>query len=283
MQSVIYREDLSPCTVLDYQQNIDKYAGNIECPECKASAWFVRGSRGGLREKAACFAAHHERDCQIKTVILVVDGDEPGPNDGTDTAQIVVDLDKRKPQTILTAEPLKRPPPDSPWGNVQKKYANAADYPINKSLRQILSSLIRNPNFPEDDATIKITADNGRVVLEGAIRNLLSSQYELAGVDLGSIRLFWGLITNVNQHNGSTWLNCGNYRTAPSVLIRGEELETEIRSAFKLKNLEDLSGARFMMVGHLSGSEKKKIFNFGFAKYIAFVKYRIKDESEPQV
>lgn len=50
-------------------------------------------------------------------------------------------------------------------------------------------------------------------------------------------------------------------------------------SAFKLGNLDDLAGARFIMVGHLSGSPKKKILNFGFAKYIAFVKYRIKDEN----
>lgn len=279
MQSVIYRVDLSPCSLAQFQQDVDKYAGNIRCVECEAGAWFVSGSTGGLRERTACFAAHHKEGCQIKTVILVVDGEEPGIVDGVDTAQIVVDLDKRKPQTILTPAPPTTPPLPSPWGNIQKQYANAADYPVNKSLRQILSRLMRNPHYPEDETSIKIIADNERVVLEGSIRRLLFSQQQLSDVELGAVRLFWGQINNVNRKEGSAWLNCGDYRSEPSILIRDEELEEEMLSTFKLNDLEDLAGARFIMVGHLSGSAKKKILNFGFAKYIAFVKYRIKDEN----
>lgn len=49
MQSVIYRGDLSACSLADFQQDVDKYAGNIRCPECEAGAWFVSGSTGGLR------------------------------------------------------------------------------------------------------------------------------------------------------------------------------------------------------------------------------------------
>lgn len=49
MQSVIYRVDLSLCSLAEFQQDVDKYAGNIRCVECEAGAWFVRGSTGGLR------------------------------------------------------------------------------------------------------------------------------------------------------------------------------------------------------------------------------------------
>ena len=278
MQSVIYRVDLSLCSLAEFQQDVDKYAGNIRCVECEAGAWFVRGSTGGLRERTACFAAHHKEGCQIKTVILVVDGEEPGIIDGEDTAHVVVDLDKRTPQTILTPAPPTTPPVGSPWGSIQKQYANTADYPVNKSLRQILSRLMRNPEYPEDETNIRITTDNGRVVLEGSIRRLLSSQYQLSNIELGSVRLFWGQINNVNRKDGSAWLNCGDYLSEPSILIRDKDLEDDMLSAFKLSDLTDLAGARFIMVGHLSGSAKKKILNFAFAKYIAFVKYRIKDE-----
>ncbi|MEV1730432.1 hypothetical protein ABZQ65_33810 [Pseudomonas aeruginosa] len=174
MQSVTYRLDQSPVTPFQYQQDVDKYAGNIECSECEASAWFVRSSVSGGRERVACFAAHHQDGCQIKTVVLVVDDEGAEPDEGTDTTRINVDLDKRKPQEILVPEPKERQPVDSPWGVLQRKYANAADYPINKSLRQILSCLIKNPDYPEDDVSIRITTDGGRVALEGEVRKLLS-------------------------------------------------------------------------------------------------------------
>lgn len=277
MQSVTYRGDLNPCTPHQYQQDVEKYAGNIECVECEARAWFVRGSVIGIRERAACFAAHHIEGCQIKTVVLVVDDEDAGPGEGADTTQIVVDLDKQKSQNIEVPEPSNKPPADSPWGNLQKKYANASDYPINKSLRQILSHLIRNPNYPEDDATIKVVTDGGRVALEGSIRSFLSPHNQLSDVELGSVRLFWGLITNVNRRNGNIWLNCGDYLTEPSLLISDEALEEELLSAFKLRDIGELEGARFIVMGWLSGSDKKPIINFGFAKYIAFVKYRVQD------
>lgn len=279
MQSVIYRRDLSACSLAEFQQDVDKYAGNIRCPECEAAAWFVSGSTGGLRERSACFAAHHKERCQIKTVILVADGEVPGTVDGEDNAHIVVDLDKRKSQTILTPAPPTTPPVDSPWGSIQKQHTNAADYPVNKSLRQILSRLTRNPDYPEDETNIRITADNGRVVLEGSIRRLLFSQYQLSDIEPGSVRLFWGQINNINRKDGSAWLNCGDYLSEPSILIRDKDLEDEMLSSFKLSDLNDLAGARFIMVGHLSGSAKKKILNFAFSKYIAFVKYRIKDDN----
>ncbi|MCS7612199.1 hypothetical protein N0388_33050 [Pseudomonas aeruginosa] len=161
MQSVTYRLDQSPVTPFQYQQDVEKYAGNIECSECEASAWFVRSSVSGGRERVACFAAHHQDGCQIKTVVLVVDDEGAEPDEGTDTTRINVDLDKRKPQEILVPEPKERQPVDSPWGVLQRKYANAADYPINKSLRQILSCLIKNPDYPEDDVSIRITTDGG--------------------------------------------------------------------------------------------------------------------------
>ncbi|WPC03406.1 hypothetical protein SBP02_11470 [Pseudomonas benzenivorans] len=280
MQSVTYRVDQSPVTPYQYLQDVEKYAGNIECLECEARAWYVRGSMSGGRERSACFAAHHTDECEIRTVVLVVDDPDVVPDEGADTARIVVDLDKRKAQDIMVPEPRDRQPTDTLWGAIHKKYANAADYPINKSLRQILSCLIKNPSYPEDDATIRIVCDGGRIALEGEVRQLLSYQTQLSGIDPGVVRLYWGLITNVNRKDGNTWLNCGDYRTEPSLLIRDEELEEEMLKAFRLKSLDDLEGAYFIVMGWLSGSETKPIINFGFAKYIAFVKYRVRDEDE---
>ncbi|EPL60210.1 hypothetical protein B382_22455 [Stutzerimonas stutzeri B1SMN1] len=280
MQSVTYRVDQSPVTPYQYLQDVEKYAGNIECVECEARAWYVRGSMSGGRERSACFAAHHTDECEIRTVVLVVDDPDVVPDEGADTTRIVVDLDKRKAQDIMVPEPKDRQPTDTPWGAIHKKYANAADYPINKSLRQILSYLIKNPGYPEDDATIRIVCDGGRIALEGEVRQLLSYQAQLSGIEPGVVRLYWGLITNVNRKDGNTWLNCGDYRTEPSLLIRDEELEEEMLNAFRLKSLEDLEGAYFIVMGWLSGSETKPIINFGFAKYIAFVKYRVRDEDD---
>lgn len=280
MQSVTYRVDQSRVTPYQYLQDVEKYAGNIECVECEARAWYVRGSMSGGRERSACFAAHHSDECEIRTVVLVVDDPDVVPDEGTDTTRIVVDLDKRKAQDIMVPEPKDREPTDTPWGVIHKKYANAADYPINKSLRQILSCLIKNPNYPEDDATIRVVSDGGRVVLDGEIRQLLSHQTRLAGLEAGEVRLYWGLITNVNRKDGNIWLNCGDYRSEPSLLIRESELEEEMLKAFRLKSLDDLQGAYFIVVGWLSGSEAKPIINFGFAKYIAFVKYRVRDEED---
>ncbi|GAC1030942.1 hypothetical protein thsps21_17690 [Pseudomonas sp. No.21] len=280
MQSVTYRVDQSHVALYQYLQDVEKYAGNIECIDCEARAWYVRGSISGGRERSACFAAHHTEECEIRTVVLVVDDPDVAPDEGMDTARIVVDLDKRKAQDIMVAEPKDRQPTDTPWGAIQKRYANAADYPINKSLRQILSCLIKNPNYPEDDATIRIVCDGGRIALEGEVRRLLSYQTQLAGIESGVVRLYWGLITNVNRKDGNTWLNCGDYRTEPSLLIRDDELEEEMLKAFRLKSLGDLEGAYFIAMGWLSGSGTKPIINFGFAKYIAFVKYRVRDEGD---
>jgi hypothetical protein len=118
----------------------------------------------------------------------------------------------------------------------------------------------------------------GRVAMEGEIRKLLSHQCQLADVELGTARLFWGLITNVNRKAGEVWLNCGDYRTEPSLLIRDEHLEDEMLKAFRLKSMDDLEGAYFIVMGWLAGSDRKPIINVGFAKYIAFVKYRVKHE-----
>lgn len=283
MQSVIYRIDQSLVTPYQYLQDVDRYAGNIECVECESRAWYVRSSMSGGRERSACFAAHHTEECEIRTVVLVVDDPDAVPDEGADTTRIVVDLEKRMPQDIMVADPKERQTTDTPWGAIQKKYANATDYPINKSLRQILSCLIKNPKYPEDDATVRIVCDGGRIALEGEVRQLLSHQTQLAAMEPGVVRLYWGLITNVNRKDGNRWLNCGDYRTEPSLLIRDDELEGEMLKAFRLKSLDDLEGAYFIVMGWLSGSGSKRIINFGFAKYIAFVKYRVRDEESKQV
>ncbi|WP_121495729.1 hypothetical protein [Pseudomonas aeruginosa] len=281
MQSVTYRKDSSRCTTYDYEQEPDKYAGNIECPECKERSWYVRATKTKKSSKAAYFAAHHKDGCDAGTITLIVEDEDAVPPEGLDPSRINVDLDKRRLADIIIPENSDKPSIEDPrWGNVQRRYANASEYPVNKSLRQILTYLIRNPAYPGDDRGIRIFADNGVTVVEGKLQELLVHQSQLEGVDVGSVRLFWGTITNIKPtEDGVLWLNTGDYLTEPSLIVRTEDLQDDLISDFRLGDMSRLQGARFIVIGWLYRSARgKPIIAFGFSKYIAFVKYKA-DES----
>lgn len=285
MQSVTYRKDSSRCTVSDFESDPEKYAGNIECSECQQRSWYVRATRTKKTSKVAYFAAHHEKGCEAGTIILVVEGEDAIPPDGTDPTRINVDLDKRRLADIIIAEPVDKPKVEDPrWGNVQKQYANAAEYPVNKSLRQILTYLIKNPEYPGDDQKkIRVSADNGTIVIDGVLQDLLAHQSQMEGLEEGSVRLYWGTITNIRQtDDGILWLNTGDYLTEPSLIVRTEDLQDDLVKDFRLDDLSRLQGARFIVIGWLYRSSRgKPIIAFGFSKYIAFVKYKA-DESTLQ-
>lgn len=284
MQSVTYRKDSSSCTISDYERDPEKYAGNIECSECQERSWYVRATTTTKISKIAYFAAHHQKGCDTGTIILVVEDEDAIPPEGTDPSRINVDLDKRRPADIIIAEPTDKPTTEDPrWGNVQKQYANAAEYPVNKSLRQILTYLIRNPEYPGDDRKIRVSADNGVTVIEGVLQDLLTHQSQMEGLEVGSVRLYWGTITNIRHtDDGILWLNTGDYLTEPSLIVRTEDLQDDLVNDFRLGDLSRLQGARFIVIGWLYRSSRgKPIIVFGFSKYIAFVKYQA-DESTLQ-
>lgn len=271
MESVVYVPDGTDCTVTLYLQNPEKYRGNIACT-CEEKAWFVKGFSTEKYDRAPCFAAHHTDDCDFKIELIVDDDGDPGSGDPT---TIHVDLDKQRKQSIDVAAPAPKPVKESRWGTT-RKYSSISDYPENKSLRQILTNLWRNPAYPEDDVAVKMVADGGRIVLEGLLANLLVPQREIPNAPIGEVRVFWGRINNVNKSNGALWLNCGEYGSEPSILIDDEELEQDLLEDFRIKDIEELQGADFIVVGiAFQAKNGKPYIKFGFTKYISFRKYTV--------
>lgn len=276
MESVVYVPDGSDCTVDLYKQFPEKYRGNIVC-DCKERAWFVKGFSTEKYERAPCFAAHHAEGCGNKITLIPDDDGEPSSGD---PAQINIDLDKHKKQSIEITPPPTKPGKETRWGTV-RTYSSVGDYPEQKSLRQILTNLWRNPDYPEDDASVKMVADGGRIVLEGDLKSLLIPQDQIATAPVGEARVFWGRINNVNKHGELLWLNCGDYKTEPSILVGDEELQQDLLTDFRLRDFDDLQGADFIVVGiPFKGANGKPYLKFSFTKYIAFRKYRLETEAE---
>ncbi|MEA9977056.1 MULTISPECIES: hypothetical protein [unclassified Pseudomonas] len=273
MESVAYILDSSSCTVILYQQDPDKYRGNIAC-SCKEKAWFVKGFSTEKFNRAPCFAAHHTDNCDFKIELIP---DESGEVAVADHTAIHIDLDKQRKQSIEVLVPEQNPAKVSQWGTT-RRHSSIGDYPENKSLRQILTSLSRNPNYPQDEAAVKMVADGGRIVLQGELADLLIPQKDIMAAPLGEAKIFWGRINNVNKSQGVLWLNCGNYNSEPSILIDDDDLEADLLLDFKLKDTDDLQGADFIVVGvPFRAKNGKPYLKFGFTKYIAFRKYKLQD------
>ncbi|MFL1513146.1 hypothetical protein [Pseudomonas prosekii] len=272
MEYVCYVPDQTECTVLLYQQNPELYRGNIACDICQEKSWFVKGFTTEKYYRAPCFAAHHIDGCGNKITLIPDDDGVASPGA---LSAINIDLDKQRKQTIDVAVPQSKSKKESNWG-VTRKYSSVGDYPENKSLRQILTSLGRDPDFPSSDKLVRMVADGGRVVLEGALADHLISQGDISAAPLGEPKIFWGRINNVNRQNGVLWLNCGNYKSEPSILIEDDELEDQLIEDFRLKDVDELQGADFIVVGvAYQASNGKPYIKFGFTKYIAFRKYRL--------
>ena len=272
MENVCYVPDGTDCTVVLYKEFPEKYRGNIQCDICLEKSWFVKGFSTEKYIRAPCFAAHHAEGCKNKiTLIPDEDGDvSPGP-----LSVINIDLDKQRKHGIDVVVAQAKSKKVSIWGTT-RKYSSLGDYPENKSLRQILTKLSRELEFSESDKNIKMVADGGRIVLEGAISEHLVSQADMPNAPLGEPKIFWGRINNVNRSKGGLWLNCGNYKKEPSVLIGNDDLEEQLLEDFRLKNADELQGADFIVVGvALKAGNGKPYIKFGFTKYIALRKYRL--------
>ncbi|WP_148260807.1 hypothetical protein [Ectopseudomonas mendocina] len=239
MESVTYVPDGTDCTVTLYQQDPEKYRGNVACGKCEERAWFVKGFSIEKYDRAPCFAARHTNDCDVKITLIP---DEDSDQSSGDPTTIHVDLDKQRKRSIDIVVPVPKATQESPWGTT-RRHSNIGDYPENKSLRQILTNLWRNPNFPEEDATVKMIADGGRIVLQGMLAEVLVPQREIESATLGEVRIYWGRINNVNKSNGALWLNCGDYKTEPSILIDDEDLERDLLNDFRLSEIDDLQRA----------------------------------------
>ncbi len=153
-----------------------------------------------------------------------------------------VDLDKSSNRSVFIAEQAADYLPPDDWHQPRvQKVLGPAEFPVNKSLRQLLSHLCRNPDFATQGQTIRIVADSGRDILSGTLQDLLVNVSQIASDDVGELRIFWGRIHNVNERDETLWFNMGNYQTEPSIVV-ADELKAELLSCFRLSEAGDLSG-----------------------------------------
>lgn len=275
MIECLYIEDNSICTTLNYEDEPNKYRGLIYCLECNSKAWFIKGYKTEKINRMACFAAHHKENCNASTVdIGSDDSDELDSNDQQDSSDIRVDLDKANNTSIYASQANDmHGNEDSDWrSNKHKKpLGNASGFPINKSLRQILTNLCRNPNYADKGQTITIVADSGRVILSGELKRHLVRLDEISREHVGRQCIFWGAINNLNvDSQGVLWLNYGDYRKEPSIRFPPETKEQIIKN-FKITDISELDGSDVIVVGNVGFSPNgKAIIQTGFTKYISF-------------
>ncbi|WP_405632876.1 hypothetical protein [Pseudoalteromonas sp. Ld20] len=280
MLNCIYKEDNSICTTTDYENSPDKYRGLIYCIECGAKAWFTKGYETQKINRMACFGAKHKDGCNASTVEFISDDHEVNEGDESNqNSDIRVDLDKASTQSIYVSnDNNKHGDDESEWKGKSKKRAigNSDGFPLGKSLRQLLTNLCRNTDYAEDDQTITIVANSGRIVLEGELKQNLVKIENVTKKHIGKDYIFWGKVNNLStDKNGDLWLNYGDYRTEPSIALNSR-LKEELLTNFKLKDVSELDGSDIIIVGHVGFSPQgKAIIKTGFTKYMSFRRIRV--------
>lgn len=281
MIQVKFIVDGSMCSTDNYVDEPDKYRGLIECRECGEKAWFIKGFSTPRLERMACFASHHKDGCNASTVILVADDEntEQGQDTDISSSDITVDLDKTQSTSIYVSEPNQKHGIDeSAWvSNPNKKaIGGPSGFPLNKSLRQLLTHLCKNPDYAQRDQTIKVVTDSERVIIDGQLKDFLTHIGSIRQPeDLSSLRIFWGPINNLNERDGYLWLNYGDYRTEPSVFL-DPDLRDELLRNFKLSDVSELDGADIIIIGNAGLSTNGKIvIRTGFTKYLSFRRHKV--------
>ncbi|MCY9802713.1 hypothetical protein OTK51_04625 [Vibrio scophthalmi] len=263
-----------------YENNQDKYLGVIRCIECKKKAWYTKSYMFRDTVRVACFNAHHLPGCDKATSVLVAEGMENEDNESDSSAanaDILVNLDRTKHSSIEVSTPADKhdgeehnwePSPQThPSGN------KTSDFSGSRSLRQILSYLVKNPSYG-CGKRIRIVADNGREIIHGMLHDYLTEVPKISDDELQKERIFWGEINNYSeQKDGSLWLNYGSFRE-PSLLL-DKELKVSVMRAYQLRSLGRFKGSHFIMVGWAGTSKTGKIIlRTSQPKYINFINYR---------
>jgi hypothetical protein len=277
-------EDNSICTTSMYENNPDKYRGLIYCIECGEKAWFTKGYTTEKMSRMACFGSKHKEGCNASTVTYGTDDtDEIDSKESVTSSDIRVDLDKVSNQSIYVSQDNdKHGDEESEWKTNRQKQAlgNSSGFPLNKSLRQLLTNLGRNPDFGDKGQTISIVTDAGRVVLEGELKDHLVKLENVDRTHIGRDYIIWGTINNLSvDRNGTLWLNYGDYRTEPSISL-DSNLKGQLITNFKLKEVAELDGSDIIIVGHVGFSQKgKAIISTGFTKYMSFRRRQVVSNS----
>lgn len=281
MIEVLYTVDGTVCGTEQYFADSEKFRGNIVCVECGRKAWFIKGYDTEKLSRMACFAAHHIEGCNASTVQLVADDaeSEDGENNESQSSDIYVDLDKSKAQSLYVAEDNdKHGTEESKRTSPQKKKAigNAGSFPLNKSLRQLLTNLCKNKEYLDQDREIKIVADSGRIVLEGQLKSKAIHFEQINQHHSQNVWLFWGTINNIYlRKNGELWLNSGS--KYESSIIVNKALTSDIKKNFKIDDLAELNGADVLVIGPLGFDGKQALIRPSFTKYMTFRRHKVKN------
>ncbi|HIF9536475.1 TPA: hypothetical protein ACX6S7_000678 [Photobacterium damselae] len=275
-----FREDGSECSTEDYAQNPNKYRGLINCIECSQKAWYIKGFETDKMSRMACFGARHLDGCNASTVDLkseAIDDNIDDPN--SPSSSLYVDLDKSAISNIYVSQDNDKHGGEESTRQspaIKQTLGNSSGYPLNKTLRGILTNLIRNPNYGENGLEIKIVSNGGRTIIDGKLKDNVINIKNISKEHTGHEYIFWGPINNLNiDKKGVLWLNYGDYRTEPSIRLDSELSQNLIKN-FKLKDVSELDGSDFIIVGHLGySSAGKAIISTSFTKYISFRKMNI--------
>ncbi|EOE2081939.1 hypothetical protein ACKBF6_001670 [Vibrio cholerae] len=286
MRMVEFENDGSHVTTEAFEQNPEKYLGLICCLDCKKKAWYTKSYMYRDTVRVACFNAHHIEGCEKATSILVAEDMENEENDSDSAAinaDILVNLDRTKHDSLEVSTPAdKHEGEDHNWKPSPQPQASgkkSADFPDSRSLRQILSYLVKKPNYGSDKR-IRIVADNGREILNGMLHEYLTEVPNIPEDSFQQERLFWGEINNYKEKpDGTLWLNYGSFRE-PSILL-DKELKESVMRAYRLKSLERFKGSHFIMVGWAGTSKAgKPVLKIAQPKYINFINYRERPTKE---
>ncbi|WP_235676563.1 MULTISPECIES: hypothetical protein [unclassified Vibrio] len=280
MRVVEYEVDGRQVDTETFERHPDQYIGLITCIECKKKAWYTKSYQYKDTIRAACFNAHHVEGCEKATSVLVADGEAGEPSEegpSAKSAEILINLDKTKHNSMEVSSPADKHGGEAhTWPGTSESLPSTqrpSDFPDTRSLRQILSYLVKNAAYGAGKH-IRIIADSGREVLNGDLHAYLTNIASMTADDLQTERLFWGEINNyTEQKDGSVWLNVGSYQE-PSLLI-DKELKEGIMHVYHLSSLERFKGAHFIMVGWAGTSKTGKyILRTALPKYVNFINYR---------
>ncbi|WP_172563104.1 hypothetical protein [Vibrio furnissii] len=278
-----YRVDGSNCSTEQYAADPEKYRGLIDCIQCGEKAWFVKSYKTEKVDRMACFGARHKDGCDASTVLIKSEaGDEA--EEGDLSADIRIDLDKATNKDLYVSTNNDKHGGEESTRVSQRPVIGIGGnvFPLNKSLRALLTNLCRNPNYGNKGQIINIVSDGGRDVIKAPLAECLVHISEASTDHIGKEYIFWGPINNLNiDKKGILWLNYGDYRTEPSISLSPELKDQVLRNFREVKEVGELDGSDVIIVGHIGISPNGKvIISTGFTKYLSFRKVKIEQLNE---
>ncbi|WP_434361049.1 hypothetical protein NF212_21845 [Parasalinivibrio latis] len=226
-------------------------------------------------ERQHHFASNHSDGCnRASSLNIYEDEAEYDPEKAKSQDDLYVDLDKAKSQNIEVQQKNKEEVEETNWGVKPIHKGSNGQFPNNRSLRQILSYLIRNPEYGEGK-TINVVAESGRSILQGQLRDFLVQVPHFEEQHFQKTQIIWGEINNWHEDkNGTLWLNYGR-GDEPSFLLE-KPLKEKVMEHFRVADFERFLGAHFILVGVVGKSKRGKAFiKCSMTKYMAFVRRKL--------